>query len=310
MDKPNVITSLIPPSTAKFVQDELECENHVKLATQIKPINGVTTLSFASTKDSCSIMDIALFRLSKKNRRAGEVIFHKLPDGLIKVSAGAAGMASIWDYDLILMGISHLTEVINRYQEGHSEKPSRIFRPHISQVLKFIRRKGGGKQKVDLVESCLRLNTTHISIQRTKKNSSGQTITAFEGEPLISSYKVIKNTLTNKPEFLEIEMAKFIYQQVANKNKNPDVLTVHSDYFLMDSSISRFIYRLARKAAGRNVATWSFKLIYERSGSVGTFKKFTENLRKIIVADSLPEYHLEEVSGRKKYPILIMQYRK
>jgi len=310
MSKPNVITRLISPSTTQFIQDDFEYKNHEKLATPVESINGVSTLSFASTKDSCSIMDMALFRLSKKNRRAGEIIIHKLSNGLVKVSAGAAGMASIWDYDIILMGISHLTEVINRYQKGNSEKPSRIFRPNINQVLQFIHRTGGGKQKADLVESCLRLNTTHISIQRTKKDSNGQTITAFEGEPLISSYKVIKNAMTNKPEFLEIEMAKFIYQQVVAKNKNPNVLTVHPDYFLMDSSISRFIYRLARKAAGRNTATWRFKLIYERSGSVGTFKKFAESLRKIIAANSLPEYHVEEITGCRRDPILIMQYRK
>lgn len=267
----------------------------------------VPALYDVGTKDSRSIMDVAVFRLSKKDRRAGEVITYELPDGVVKVSAGAAGMASIWDYDLVLMAISHLTEAMNRYREGRGDKPGRTFRPHISDVLKFMRRADGGKQKADLVETCLRLNTTHVAIQRVKKRRNGQAVTVSEGEPLIAAYKVITNAATNAPEYLEIDVAKWMYQEVT-EGKNPDVLTVHPDYFLIDPGIGRFVYRLARQAAGRSVATWNFQTIYERSGSAGTLKKFTENLRKIITADSLPEYHLSEAAGRQG-PMLVMRHR-
>ena len=43
------------------------------------------------TRDSRSIMDVAVFRLSKRDRRAGEVIRYELPDGHVEVSAGPAG---------------------------------------------------------------------------------------------------------------------------------------------------------------------------------------------------------------------------
>src|SRR6218665_3502376 len=69
-------------------------------------------------------------------------------------SSGEAGMASVWDYDIVLMAISHLTDAMNRYREGRGEKPSRIFRPHISQILNFspprdpeTPRGGGGAEK-------------------------------------------------------------------------------------------------------------------------------------------------------------------
>lgn len=266
----------------------------------------VPTLYDVGTKDSRSIMDVAVFRLSKRDRRAGEIIHYELSDGHVTVSGGAAGMASVWDYDLVLMAVSHLTEQMNRFREGKAERPSRIFRPHVADVLRFCRRSDGGKQKDDLVETCIRLNTTHVAVQRFKKNSNGKTITVDEGEPLISRYKVIKSD-TGKPEYIEIELADWMYREITD-GKNPDVLTVHPDYFLIDPGIGRFIYRLARRAAGKTEARWSFQTIYDRSGSSGTLKKFTENLRKIINSNDLPEYNIKEELGNSG-PLLVMTYR-
>lgn len=266
----------------------------------------VPTLYDVGTKDSRSIMDVAVFRLSKKDRRAGEVIHYTLPDGHVTVSAGAAGMASVWDYDLVLMAVSHLTEAMNRYREGKGEKPGRVFRPHVADVLKFCRRADGGKQKDDLVETCIRLNTTHVAVQRTRKAKNGRTVTVSEGEALISRYKVIKSE-SGKPEYIEIELADWMFREIT-EGKNPDVLTVHPDYFLIDPGIGRFVYRLARRAAGRGQAKWAFQTIYERSGSAGTFKEFCRILRKIIEANDLPEYRLTEELGQAG-PLLVMSHR-
>lgn len=266
----------------------------------------VPSLYDIGTRDSRCIMDVAVFRLSKRERRASEVITYNLPDGVVTVSAGPAGMASVWDYDLILMAVSHLTEAMNRYREGKGEKPGRTFRPHTGDILKFLRRKEGGKQKLDLVDTCIRLNTTHIAIERTTK-SNGKKITVSEGEPLIASYKVITSNDAKFPEFLEIDIAKWMYEEIT-EGKTPEVLTVHPDYFLIDPGIGRFVYRLARRAAGRTDALWTFRTIYERSGSTGTFNKFAENLRKIIHSNCLPEFTIEEVQS-KQGPALLMKNR-
>ncbi len=266
----------------------------------------VPTLYDVGTKDSRSIMDVAVFRLSKKDRRAGQVIHYALPDGHVTVSAGPAGMASVWDYDLVLMAVSHLTESMNRYREGKGGKPGRVFQPHVAEVFKFCRRVDGGKQKDDLVETCIRLSTTHVAVQRTKKGKNGRTVTVDEGESLISRYKVIKSE-TGKPEYIEIELADWMYREIT-EGKNPDVLTVHPDYFLIDPGIGRFVYRLARRAAGKGQAKWSFQKIYERSGSTGAFKKFAFTLRKLIEAGDLPEYLLSEEAGQVG-PLLVMRHR-
>jgi len=258
------------------------------------------------TRDSRNIMDVAVFRLSKRDRRAGELIRYELPDGHVEVSAGPAGMASVWDYDLVLMAVSHLTESMNRYREGKGDKPSRVFRPHVADVLKFCRRANGGKQKDDLVETCIRLNTTHVAIQRTRKAKNGRMVTVSEGEALISRYKIINNA-SGRPEHIEIELADWMYREVT-EGKNPDVLTVHPDYFLIDPGIGRFLYRLARRAAGKGEAKWSFQTVYERSGSAGTLKEFCRILRRLIDANDLPEYTLQEQAGQSG-PLLLMKHR-
>jgi hypothetical protein len=111
----------------------------------------VPSLYDVGTKDSRSIMDVAVFRLSKKDKRAGGVIRYELSDGYVEVKAGPDGMASVWDYDLVLMMVSHLTEAMNRYREGRGEKPGRTYRPHVSDILKFCRR-GDGRRQADEVE--------------------------------------------------------------------------------------------------------------------------------------------------------------
>ncbi|MCY1382572.1 Replication initiator protein A [compost metagenome] len=86
------------------------------------------------------------------------------------------------------------------------------------------------------------------------------------------------------------------------------MLTVHPDYFLIDPGIGRFVYRLARRAAGKDSATWGFRTIYERSGSTGSFKEFCRILRGIIEANDLPEYQLSEQEGQSG-PMLHMVHR-
>jgi plasmid replication initiation protein len=268
----------------------------------------VPTLYDVSTKDSRSIMDVAVFRLSKREKRAGEVIRYELSDGYVEVKAGPDGMASIWDYDLVLMMVSHLTEATNRFREGRGEKPGRTYRPHVSEILKFCRRGDGGRQS-DEVEGALdRLKGTTIkSVRESPAIAGRRPMREVKAEGLISDYTVISQTDTGKIAAVEIEAPRWLYKEVT-EGKRPDVLTVHPDYFLIEPGIGRFVYRLARRAAGKQEARWSFQTVYERSGSAGSFKEFCRLLRKIIAANDLPEYLLHEETGQAG-PLLRMTYR-
>jgi plasmid replication initiation protein len=253
-------------------------------------------------RDGRGVMDVALFRLSKKEKRAGELMRHELPDGYVEVKAGPDGMASVWDYDIVLMMVSHLTEAMNRHRDGKGDMPGRTFRPHVSDILKFTRRGDGSRQAQEVEAALDRLNGTIIKISR----ENGKLRTT-ESEGLISRYRVLSRTDTNKIASVEIQAPEWLYREVIAGNV-PRVLTVHPDYFLIDAGIGRFLYRLARKAAGETDAKWSFRTLYERSGSTGEFKDFSRHLRKVIAANDLPEYALQEVAG-KGGPMLIMTLR-
>lgn len=257
-------------------------------------------------RDNRGTMDVAVFRLSKKDKRANSVIRYELPDGFVEVSSGPYGMASVWDYDIVLMAVSHLTEAMNRYRDGKGEKPSQIFRPHIGDVLKFCRKDNGGNQKDAVAGALQRLQTTYVGIERTNM-LRGEMRTVTEGENLIGPSKIISNAKTKKIEYIEIKLADWMYDEIT-KGTKPDVLTVHPDYFLRESGIGRFVYRLARKAAGKDSALWGFKTIYERSGSNGTLKEFNRLLRELIADNDLPEYSLAEEPG-KEGPMLRMVHR-
>lgn len=134
----------------------------------------VPSLFDIATKDNRSIMDVAVFRLSKRDKRAGEIIRYELPDGHVEVKAGPDGMASVWDYDIVLMAISHLTEALNRFKSGRGEMPGRTFQPHVSEILKFCRKSDGGRQYEEIEAGLDRLKNTTLKIVRTKKSRGGR----------------------------------------------------------------------------------------------------------------------------------------
>lgn len=268
----------------------------------------VPTLYDVATKDSRSIMDVAVFRLSKKDKRAGETIRYELTDGYVEVKAGPDGMASVWDYDIVLMAISHLTEAMNRYRNGRGEKPGLAFRPHVSEILKFCRRSDGGRQYEEIEGALDRLKNTTIKIVRTTRKGRGSRLMReAQAEGLIGNYKTVSYADTGRVAMVEVEIPGWIYREVVEV-ENPEVLTVHPAFFLIEPGIGRFLYRVARRAAGKGEARWAFRTIYKRSGSAGTFKEFCRILRGIIAVNDLPEYSLSEVPG-KEGPTLVMAHR-
>lgn len=260
-----------------------------------------------SMRDHRMLMDLMLYRLSRKDTQASTVIHYQLPDGYVKVASGIYGMATIWDYDLVLIGLTQLCELMNDYRAGKTRcKPDPTIKLNMSDVLKVSKKGDGGSQRIKIIEALQRLNSTHISVKRTYKVGDIFKTHNF-GENLISSYRVISNPENSKVESIEIGINDWMYAEITSA-RNPDMLVVHSDYFSISQGIGRFIYRLARKAAGQDMAEWGFKTLYERSGSLGTINEFSRMLRKLIKAQSLPEYTLEETPGRMG-PLLRMTYQ-
>jgi plasmid replication initiation protein len=267
----------------------------------------VPALYDIGTKDHRGVMDVAVFRLSKRDKRADDLIRYELPGGFVEVSSGRHGMASVWDYDIVLMAVSQLTNAMDQFRKGQGEKPPQSIKAHVADILKFCRREPGGKQKTALVGALSRLSTTLVVIERPGRSDKGLLRTVTEGETLISWFRVISHPATGRVEEVEIKIADWMYKEITQGHK-PDVLTVHPNYFLIESAIGRFVYRLARMAARHGHAWWGFELLHQRSGSNATTGEFNRMLRVVIESNDLPEYSLTEKAG-KQGPVLVMTYR-
>jgi len=72
------------------------------------------------------------------------------------------------------------------------------------------------------------------------------------------------------------------------------VLSIDPAYFELTSGIERWLYRVVRKHGGKQKTGWSFtfRQLYEKSGSVARFSDFAIDIRRITERQSLPEYWL------------------
>ena len=242
-------------------------------------------------KDGIGLMDVAVFRLSKSQKRAGEILRHQYGDAIIEVRSGPDGLATIYDYDIVLMMISHLAEEAKFHRQGRGPLPAKVFRPHASEVFKFIRVEHGGASYHYLEQALDRLKGTSIKIIATRQRS--RRAGTFS---LISDYEIVSRTETGRIASVDIVIPDWIYAGVI-AHKTPEVLTMNPDYFLIEKGLARFLYRLARKAAGQGEAVYSLQTIYARTGSTRAFKKFCFDLRALVCANDLPDYALELIDG-------------
>lgn len=245
-------------------------------------------------KDGVDLMDIAVFRLSKKQTRKGDIIRYELPGTIVEVAGGAHGMATIYDYDIVLMAISQLANEVKLYRANRAGKPGRVFCPHSSEIFKFCRTGSGGAAYDRLSGALDRLQGTFIKIESVGDNKKARRTGYF---PLISGANVVSRTNSGRIGSLEIIIPEWVYDGVC-KLEDPSILTMNPDYFLLKKGLARLIYRLARKAAGNTEAVYGFSTIYERSGSTREFKKFVFELRALIAANDLPDYDLSEEEGK------------
>jgi plasmid replication initiation protein len=90
---------------------------------------------------------------------------------------------------------------------------------------------------------------------------------------------------------MSITISEWLYQGIIEEG---GILSIHEDYFLLTGGIERWLYRVARKHAGKQENGWRFTMrqLYEKSGSAARISDFAIDIRKIVKADSLPEYAL------------------
>lgn len=261
----------------------------------------VPNIHDAPIKDDVNLMDVAPFSLSKA-RRDG-VLRYELKDCIITVSGGSEhGLASAYDYDIFLNMVSYLAEQMRVYRRDKRKGlrpslPPKIYCPTAAQILKFCRRGNGGKQYAELENALDRLQDTRIKITNFKRDVRRET----ETFALIQRYRVLSRTTADKIDRVEIEIPDWVYDGIVHEGATSSILTLNPDYFLLKKPTARFIYRLARKAAGQSDARYTLADLHARSGTTVSLARFSRSIEALVEGTKdapLPDYHLRLTKGR------------
>lgn len=163
-------------------------------------------------KDDISLMDIAPFRLAKRYQRKAETMSFHVKGAEIEVRSDTKGMATIYDYDIVLMMISELTEQAQLWREGKRPLPERKFAPSTYEIMRFCQRSTNGREYHTLKEALDRLHGTKITIV-----SVGEEWRRAGGFNLIDGYSVLAKTKSGCIAQISIGIPIWIYDGIVSK---------------------------------------------------------------------------------------------
>lgn len=238
-------------------------------------------LAGAPIKDDRALMEFPFFCLTKRPRTTPLVF----SDGRcrIEIQPGAAGMATIWDKDILIYAASRINERIER---GASVE-RRIVVPAYD-ILKVCRR-GTGKRSYDLLLAALgRLRATTI---QTDIASAG--IRERGGFGWIDNYRLIERIDSRGQSIMwaiELWLNAWLFRAIVSERR---ILTIDPEYFSLSMGLERRLYDLARKHCGHG-NRWEILMprLQEKCGSDNPLRNFKCDLKDIIRRDSLPSYRL------------------
>jgi plasmid replication initiation protein len=229
-------------------------------------------------RDQRDTMERPFFSLAKKPRLTP--IEYSVGDVWVEVSANSKfGMATIWDADILIWASTQITEALDRGQA-----PSRTIGFHPHNLLKSIRRPTGGEHYQRIRAALERL--THTAVRTNIRAEGKKKAASFHW---LESWTEVTDEQTGETNSMTMTLPDWLFDGILMKG---GVLTIHEDYFLLTGGIARWLYRVARKHAGHQEGGWQFTMrqLYEKSGSASRFSDFAIDVRKVIEADSLPEY--------------------
>ena len=234
-------------------------------------------------RDQQDTMEHAFLSLSKRPRT--EPIEYRNADGSVwvKVSPNPEhGMANIYDWDVIIWIASQIRAAIDR---GESPPRTLEFTPY--NLLKSIRRRHSKRDYDRLRKSFERLAATYIRTNVRRPDGREQK----RGFSWLDEWEELTDE-GGKPTCWRATLCQWLWEGVVDERL---ILSVDEDYFLLTGGTERWLYRVARKHAGRQASGYSFRMhrLYAKSGSTGTARKFAYRMRKIVERDGLPEYALE-----------------
>jgi plasmid replication initiation protein len=239
-------------------------------------------------RDDREAMSLPMVSLGKRKRVTP--IEWRSSDGnrWVRVSASPVhGMATIYDVDVLLWAVSQLNEAVE-----HGLPTAPTLNVSAYELLRAIHRGVSGQHYAELRAALNRLAGTLVetNIRATGRRRS-VTFHWLEG------WSEEVDEATGISRGMTITLPGWLYAAVVRERA---VLAVAPSYFEMSSGIGRWLYRLARRHAGRQSSGWRFTMreLHSRSGSTQALAQFAQQVRRIVKADDLPDYRLSILRGQ------------
>jgi plasmid replication initiation protein len=242
----------------------------------------------ASPRDQRDLMERPFFSLAKARRTTP--ILYEAGGARVEVFAVPEhGMATIWDADVLIWAASQIVEA-----ENFGLKTSRFLRFTPYQLLTAVGRQTGARDYKLLKGALARLQSTVIrtTIRHNEHWRRHQFSWINEWEECA--------TRDGRVGGMEFVLPDWFYRGVIDRSL---VLTIDPAYFRLTGGIERWLYRVARKHAGRQPKGWIFEVahLHEKSGSLVRVSDFALQIRRIAARQPLPGYRLRvERDGRRE----------
>lgn len=223
-----------------------------------------------------------MFSLSTRPDRT---IRHYAHNGVeVTVTPSVRGRATIHDKDILIYCISQLMAAVNA-----GKTISRKLTLTAHDLLLATRRDTGGDSYTRLREGFERLAGTRIT---TNVVTGDQETTSGFG--LIDAWEIVRKTRGGRMVSVSVTLSEWLFRAVSGKS----VLTLSRDYFSLRKPLERRVYELARKHCG-NQREWRVTVatLHAKAGSDAPVRVFRAAVRKMILADGLPDYTLDEEMG-------------
>jgi plasmid replication initiation protein len=237
----------------------------------------------APLKDDQATMEHPMFSLSKTPDLKIRVYEHN--GNTITITPSAAGLATIWDKDILLFTISCLVEAQNRRLPI-----GRTVRLRARDLLVYCNRGTSGAEYDALVKAFERLSGTRIKTDIT----TGKKRTR-QGFGLVESWSIVERTTSNRMASIELTLSEWLYNAIVAT----EVLTLSRDYFRLRKGLERRLYELARKHCGLQAKfAIGLETLLKKSGAICSVREFRRQVREIAATGALPDYSITFDSNR------------
>jgi plasmid replication initiation protein len=251
-------------------------------------------------RDDREMMSAPMVSLAKRSPKRLEWEGPSGQSVLITASEETGGIATIYDFDIILWAISQINAGVER---GQKPGPTITFRPY--DLMKSIGHSTGGKNYKQFKAAIKRLQGTRIETTLRRRDKDRNEV--FN---LLADYTLEEDD-QGRPLGAQMTLPRWIHRAVV---EGREVLAISPLYFELTRGLDRFLYRLARRHAGNGIDNkdgwvFTFKDLHKRSGSPAPYGQFARDLRAAIKRDALPTYSLSEEVGANG-PLVRMEWRR